>query len=186
MASKQMVVFYSLFRSFLCQGTFLRCGLSNYPVTCASVVAWVSFLSSFELGGDVGGFSDLWFDAYTADAEGEGDWDLFDFTGGPDLDHCASIRVSNDHLREVYSTASHSLSKSVVYLIGLALRNVPTLPNRSVDYTLVGAPEATMATPNEHIDALGRKLRLKMRKCCKRETDWQLTGAFSKYGSWCG
>lgn len=52
-------------------------------------------------------------DAYVADAEGEKDCDLSDFTGGPNSGQCASIRAYYDQLREMCSAANLSLPKSV-------------------------------------------------------------------------
>lgn len=38
------------------------------------------------------------FDAYVADVELQGDWDLSDLTGGLDLGHRGSIQVGYDQL----------------------------------------------------------------------------------------
>lgn len=69
----------------------------------------------------VGGGSD----AYAADVKGEQEWYRLGFAGGPDFGQCASILVNYDQLREMCSTVTLSLPKSVLDLIHLAVRSVP-------------------------------------------------------------
>lgn len=97
------------------------------------------------------------FDAYGADVESLGAWDLSDYTGGLDLGHRASIRVDYDHVREVSSNAIYSPLTSVVDLFRLAIRGVPALSDRHAVDTKVGALEATLETSNNRISAMGGK-----------------------------
>lgn len=66
-------------------------------------------------------------DAYAAYFEDEGDWDVSDLTGGPDLGHCVPIRVADDQVREVRSISSPSLPESLVHHIHLVVRSDPSL-----------------------------------------------------------
>lgn len=67
------------------------------------------------------------FDAYAADVEDEGDWDLSDLNGCPDLGHRASILVDYEELRVVCLAVYLSLPTSVVDIAHLAIPNVPVL-----------------------------------------------------------
>lgn len=82
------------------------------------------------------------FDATVAEVDGEGNWDLLDLTSGLELYHIAPIRVDYDEIRNVFSTASLSLPKSVDDLC-LTGRSAPALSDRPVVDTQVGALEET-------------------------------------------
>lgn len=101
------------------------------------------------------------FNAYVADLEDEGNWNLVDLTIVPSLDHRASISVDYDQLREVCSTAKLSLPTSVVDFIRLTFNSVPASSDRPVVNTLIGVLEAPLETSNHHISALEQQVAWK-------------------------
>lgn len=88
-------------------------------------------------------------DAYEADVEEKGDWDLLKIAAGPDSDQCASIQAFYEHLAEICETANLSLPKYVFDLIHLAMSSVTTLSVFRVFIRQGGALEGTLETSNE-------------------------------------
>lgn len=54
-----------------------------------------------------------------ADIDGDGDWELSDLTGSPDLERHASVCIDYDRLQEVCSDAGLPLPFSVLNLFVL-------------------------------------------------------------------
>lgn len=84
-----------------------------------------------------------YYDTYTACINGEGDRDLLDWNGGPDLGYHSYLRVNYDQLRKVCPPPYLSLPQSFFDLISPALCLVPALSILPVVDLHLGALETT-------------------------------------------
>lgn len=93
-------------------------------------------------------------DMYTADLDGEGDWELPDLTGGHDLRHCRSVRVDYGCLQEVCLAASLAWTSFVLDLIRLAIQSVSALTHHPAVDPRLGTEKAMLATRKERVNTL--------------------------------